>query len=62
MGINPIRPNNYWVLTKNPFNPIQPKNNTPKFNTAHPNPKKKEKRKRKRKEKKKNPALGELES
>ena len=21
MGINPIRPNDYWVLTKNPFNP-----------------------------------------
>ena len=33
MGINPIKTNNYWVLTKNLFNPKKKK---PKFNPALP--------------------------
>ena len=55
MGINPIRLSDYWVLTKNPLNPIEPKKNIPKFNLAIPILKKKKKKKRKRKWK--NPAL-----
>ena len=27
MGIDPIRSNDYWVLTKNPLGPILSKNN-----------------------------------
>ena len=34
MDINPIRPSDYWVLTKNPLKPIYPKNNILKLNPA----------------------------
>ena len=41
MGINPIRPNNYWVLTKNPLAPFNPKIIYP--NSTQPFPIKKKK-------------------
>ena len=45
MDINPIRPNDYWVLNKNPFRPIWPKKNIPKFNPTLPIKKNKKQKK-----------------
>ena len=38
MGINPIKPNNYWVLTKNHWTPFNPKKKKkkPNFNPTLP--------------------------